>query len=303
MIIFNVQKLGLVWMRRFGLAIILLGTFSAEALLAQPITFPTSMSVGDKDLFVRVQPWYSRSTNDPSGQSRKLTEWNIRLMSMYGFTSKTALFVVAPYIDRTWEAGGLRSNSRGFGDVELFLRRTVIEKNWTRRTFSVSPFVGVKLPIGEEAQMGFPEWYTLGSGSADYLIGFAIRDATLGKPHRFFSARYTFNTEANGFERGDTFEINAAIKPGLTSWETQRGELMGINGMLESQLFWQKYHQRGGQRVDDTGGTTWSLTPGVVYTTHRWIFEVALRVPLVQRLNGNALKNNYKVLIGVWRNF
>ena len=298
-----VKICGWIWVRQLRVSVVLLGVFASNVLWAQPITFPTSMSVGDKDLFVRVQPWYIRSENDPSGRNRKLTEWNIRLMGIYGLTSKTALFVVAPYIDRSWEDGGRWSNSNGFGDVELFLRRTIIEKNWARRTFSISPFVGVKLPVGEETQKGFPEWHTLGSGSVDYLVGFAIRDATLGKPHRFFSARYMFNTQANGFERGDTFEVNAAIKPGLASWETKSGGLVGVNGMLESRVHWQNNHKRNGQRVVDTGGTVWSVTPGIVYTTHRLIFEMALRIPLVQQLNGNALKNDYQALVGVWRNF
>ncbi|MFB6345610.1 MAG: hypothetical protein ABEK50_07550 [bacterium] len=59
---------------------------------AQPITFPGSMSIGEKDYMVRVQSWYEQSTDDPSGQGRELVDWNTRLFGLYGLSEKTALF-------------------------------------------------------------------------------------------------------------------------------------------------------------------------------------------------------------------
>ena len=80
--------------------ILVLSLFTVAPLHAQPITFPTSMSVGDKDLFVRIQPWYIHAAEGSGESGRTLSEWNIRVMEIYGITRETTLFVAAPFIDR-----------------------------------------------------------------------------------------------------------------------------------------------------------------------------------------------------------
>lgn len=286
------------------LAGLVLGLCTAvTTVIAQPITFPTSMSVGEGDLILRAQPWYSRSTDDPAGLDRALTEWRVKLIGIYGVTRNATVFVVAPYLDRRWREGANSTDIRGFGDVELSLRRTVVEVNRPRRTFSVSPFAGVELPTGDDSARGFPADLALGSGAAGFFVGFALRDATHGKPHRFFASRYTFTTENEGFDRGDRFEANVAIKPGLASWHSPRRGLMGVNGMIELQYHWMGAHERGGRTVDGSGGSLVNLTPGIVFTSHRLILEAAVRFPVVQALNGQALKNDFGLLLGIWRNF
>lgn len=289
-------------MTRSGLAAFLLVTCGAGVSLAQPITFPTSMSVGERDLYVRVQPWYVRSSDDPSGRGRQLTELNLRVVCIYGITRNTALFVTAPYVLREWKEGGRRSRHTGFADVELLLRRTVFEMNVARRTFSISPIAGLKLPTGGDTGDGIPRSYALASGALDAILGFAVRDAAVGKPHRFLASRFTFRTESGGYRRGNAFEADVAIKPVLGNWNAGAGAV-GLNGMLEVNYLREGAHRRTGKTVSDTGGTILSLTPGVVLTTHRWILEMAVRVPLIQDLNGDALRNDYAVLIGVWHNF
>lgn len=281
--------------------LILVGV-TPETVRAQPITFPSSMSIGEDDYMVRVQPWYERSTDDPSGQGRELTDWNTRLFGMYGLSEKTALFSRVSYIDREYNNGSSVHTENGFSDLEVFVRHTAYEQNWVKRTFSVSPYAGVKLPTGDDTSPGLPRDRTLGSGATDYLVGFAVRDATLGKPHRFLNMEYQFNQEDNGFERGDVFKINGAWKPPLASWE-HKGDVAGVNGMLEANFKWQDHHERNGNEVTDSGGTQLFGTAGMVYTTHRYIYEVAVQAPLVQNMNGNALENDYKVLVGIWRNF
>lgn len=275
---------------------------SAGPLVAQPITFPGSMSIGEHDLTVRVQPGYVRTTGDPSGRGRELIDRRTRLFGMYGLTEKTTLFSRIAHLERSFDDGTTTQADRGFGDLELFLRYTVYEHNGPGRTFSVSPYVGIELPTGDDTSPGFPRQRTLGSGSLDSFAGFAVRDAAWGEPHRFLSARYTANTESAGFERGDVVEVDAAVKPPLASWD-RGGEVVELNGILEMNLHWQDRHTLGGRVVPEGGGTRLDLTPGLIYTTHRWILEAAVRVPVVQNLHGDALENDYGVLVGAWRNF
>lgn len=285
-----------------GVFVLLLAWPTVDGIRAQPITFPSSMSVGENDYMARVQPWYQRSTDDPSGRGRELIDWNTRLFGMYGLSESTTLFSRVSYVDREYDNGSRVHVDRGFSDLQLFLRRTVYEENWARRTFSVAPYVGVELPTGDDTSPGFPRDLTLGSGTTDFLAGFAVRDATLGDPHRFLNVEYQFNQEGDGFERGDVFVINGAWKPPLASWEHE-GDVAGVNGMLEANFKWQDHHERNSSELPDSGGTQLFATTGLVYTTHRYIYEAAVRTPLVENLNGEGLENDYSVLVGIWRNF
>lgn len=275
---------------------------SPGTLISQPITFPGSMSIGEHDFTVRVQPGYVRTASDPSGRGRELIDRRTRFFGMYGLTERTTLFSRIDHLERRFDDGTTTHTDRGFGDLEVFLRHTVYERNWPGRTFSVSPYAGIELPTGGDTSPGFPRQRTLGSGSLDYFAGFAVRDAAWGEAHRFLSVRYTINTESGGFERGDVVEVDAAIKPPLASWEAD-GEVVGLNGILEVNLHWQDRHTLEGRTLPEGGGTRLDLTPGLIHTTHRWIFEAAVRVPVVQNMHGDTLENDYGVLAGVWRNF
>lgn len=275
---------------------------SAGMLYAQPITFPGSMSIGEDDFTARVQPGYRRAATDPSGRDRTLIDRRLRFFGMYGLTEKTTVFARIDYLERRFEDGSTEQRDRGFGDLEVFLRRTVYEQNWPGRTVSVSPYAGVDLPVGEDTAPGFPRQHTLGSGSVDYFAGLAVRDAAWDEAHRFFAARYTANTESGGFERGDALAVDAAIKPPLASWEAD-GEVVGLSAILEANFHWQDRSTLHGRTVPGSGGTRLDLTPGLIHTTHRWILEAALRVPVVQNTNGDGLENDYGVLVGVWKNF
>ena len=245
------------------------------SLHAQPITFPTSMSVGEGDLFIRVQPWYTSGKDDPPAGRRRLTEWTVRMMGIYGLTRRFAVLAVLPFVDRRWRQGGAESNDRGIGNLELFLRQTVLEKNWPRRTFSVSPFLGAIVPRGNRdgvsSSLGSPPKSGLG-----YVVGFAVRDATFGRPHRFLSAQYSNSSAVEGAGRGHGFRVDGAIKPGLLSWTTRSGEAVGINGMLEVNFRWSTARNPM-DRMPPTGGSTLALTSGIVFTRHRLILEAAVR--------------------------
>lgn len=267
----------------FG-SVLLLAFAPAGFTGAQPISFPTSMSVGDGDLILRVQPWWlSAAGDDATGW---VGDWRVRTMASFGLSRNWTLFGAVPLIDRQWRTSDGNRRLRGLGDLSVVLRNTPFEWNQLRRTFSVSPFVGVTLPTGR--QEGFPSGMVLGTGRVAYVIGFALRDATLARPHRFLSAQWTVHPD-----RGDIVEVNAAIKPGLVSWKSGSGESVGINGMLEA-----NYDLRRRR----AGGHTLRITPGVVHTRRRWIIEAAVRIPIYRSSPVSVLRERFAILVGVWHN-
>ena len=182
---------------------VLFGSVISGSLTAQPITFPTSMSVGNRDLILRAQSQVLRSSDAGSRSTHQL---RLRLMGIYGLTRDWTVFAFVPFVDRESERVGDDARQRGIGDIEVSVRRTIFERNWLRRTFSISPFLGLRLPT---------ERRTSGLNEVSYHVGFAVRDAAFGKPHRFLSAQYTFGRSSHDFAGGDTFEVNTALKPPL----------------------------------------------------------------------------------------
>ncbi len=57
--------------------------------------------------------------------------------------------------------------------------------------------------------------------------------------------------------------------------------------------------------VDDpnSGGIQVFVSPGVQYAAKRWIAEAAVRIPVVNDLNGDALEPDYSIITSLRVNF
>jgi hypothetical protein len=270
---------------------------------AQPITFPTTMEVSEGQFTARVQPTLVRTREDPSPRDRTFTNWNTLLIGVYGVTPKTALLVTLPYTDRRFEAEGRSSRTRGVGDATLVWRRNVYTVHGPRSSLNVAPLVGIKLPTGRHAVDGFPRHLTPGSGSVDFSAGVAVRAAEVGRPDRFLSTQYWHTTASKGYKRGNRFVADGAVKLPWQGWETPAGELVEISPVMEVNFTWEGRHRERAAPRHATGGTTLSLSPGLVYTRHRMIAELAVQVPVIQRLRGDQLKPGVRLVAGLWWNF
>ncbi len=62
---------------------------------------------------------------------------------------------------------------------------------------------------------------------------------------------------------------------------------------LETNLIWQEENRVDEIPDPNSGGTTWYLVPGIQYITSRMVLEAAMQLPVVQRLHGSALKNDF----------
>lgn len=270
---------------------------------AQPITFATTMEVWEGQFTARVQPTFVRTRKDPSPDDRTFTNWSALLIAMYGATPKTALLVTLPYTERRFDAGGRSIHTRGAGDAIVYWRRNLHTVQQPRYSLNVAPLVGIKLPTGHDAVDGFPRHLTPGSGSVDVSAGVAVREAAVGRTDRFFSAQYWHTTPSKGYKRGNRFVADGAVKLPWQGWETTDGELMEVSPVLEVNFGWEGRHRERAATLHATGGTTVSVTPGLVYTRHRMIAELAVQVPVVQRLGGDQLRPGPRLVAGIWWNF
>lgn len=289
---------------------ILIFSISAPSSFAAPITFNTALPVAKGEGIFRSQLRYIRSTDDPSALDRELTVWAFPLVGVYGITGSLAVFGIVPVLDKdlvvNTPSGRTSRGDTGIGDITFLARYTVWKKDEPGRTFRIAPFAGLEFPTGEddeEDSLGrLPQTLQLGSGSWDPLIGIVITRQTLDWQIDT-SVSYRFNTEANDFAFGDVARMDISYQHRIWPRELEFGVPAFLYGVLESNLVWQDKHETGGVKDNDSGGTTWFLTPGIQYVTRRVVAEAAVQFPVIQNLNGKALENDFTAILSVRMNF
>jgi len=279
--------------------------FQSEALFAAPLTFNTGLPVSKGEYILREQLVMNKSSDDPSTANRDRTELNVVSTLVYGVTPDFALFASIPYTDRRLKTINTRS-ARGLGDTKLFGRYTLYKENFKGGTFRIAPFVGVELPTGEDNKRDglgmLPLSVQPGSGSWDIFEGVV---ATYGTVNWEIDGQmsYQHNNEANNVEVGDIARADGSLQYRLFPQTLSSDTDYFINGILEINLINKDKNRLMGADNSNSGGTTVFLVPGMQYITQRWIAELGVQIPVVQNLNGTALKNDYIVRTGFRINF
>lgn len=295
-----------------GKALLLAGglLLSPALAVAGPITFNTALPVSAGEFILREQVQVLRSTDDPSPMNRDLRVLAVPSVLAYGVTRDLTLFGIVPYLDKTLDSntavGRQRRRDAGLGDVILISRYTVWSMDRLGETRRLAPFLGLKFPTGdsdERDSLGrLPQPIQLGSGSWDPLLGTIFTWQTF--QWEFDTAfQYRFNTTAHDFQFGDEARWDLSFQYRLWPPQLARGVPAFLYGVLESNVIWTDKNEAAGIRDPDSGGTIWFLAPGLQYVTRRVILEAVVQVPVVQELNGLALKTDYIVSFGFRVNF
>lgn len=292
-------------------ALLLMSTVSWTARVdAAPITFNTALPVAEGEFVARAQLIVNQSGDDPSGAERDRTATAILSVLGYGVNSKLAVFGVLPYLDNELKVTvvGQRQTrtASGFGDLSVFGRYTVVQRNMPGRNFRVAPFAGIKAPTGDDDKRDafgrLPASVQVGSGSWDPFAGVVLTYQTLAyQVDGQFS--YQAKNEANGFEAGDVARLDASLQYRLLPREFSGGLPDFLYAVIETNLIHQQENRVNGSEDPNSGGTRLFLTPGIQYVTKRWIAEAALQLPVSQNLNGSALENDYIARLSFRFNF
>jgi len=298
-------------MKTFAALPIILAALNAVGVAwSAPITFNTALPVHEGGMVWREQFIYDKNSRDPSAANRDVKVSGLVSVLGYGVTRDFALFGVLPYLDKRLDldVGGQRvtRSDQGIGDLTLLGRYTAYQSDAPGRTFRVSPFLGVKAPTGrddtQDALGRLPSPIQLGTGSWDALGGVVATYQTLA--YQFDSQiSYKANSEANGFRFGNVAKLDASIQYRVWPQALGGGVPAFLYGVLEANLVHAEKNRMGGVDDPNSGGTTLFLTPGLQYVTQKWILEAGIQIPVVQNLNGTALKNNYILHTGFRVNF
>ena len=294
------------------LAALILVSWSIAASAA-PITFNTALPVARDSFVGRVQLVQARSGNDP-GPARRDARGNALISVLgYGASPKLALFGVLPLVDKRLDVdgtgsqgGGSRRAASGIGDVRVFGRYTLLQRDGPGQTLRLAPFAGLELPTGanrrSDGQGTLPPGVQPGSGALDLFGGLIATWQTLDYQLDGQLA-YQVNRRADGFDAGDVLRADLSLQYRL--WPPQLGS--GVPGFLyaviESNWIHAGKHRRDGKTDADSGGNTLFLSPGLQYVTRGWIVEAAVQLPVLVRLNGDALEPGATVRAGFRVNF
>jgi hypothetical protein len=287
----------LCWWRSQGILLATVTIFSigaAPLALAAPIATNTALPLSNHEFIFREQLALIQASDRLVGTRRELTQYVSRSVLGYGVTPKWAVFGVLPVVKVQRVFGASRSTETGIGDAALFTRYEIYQADKPGRTFRVSPYFGVRLPTGREGKTG--------DGSTDIFGGLIATVATTQwvLDSQF---RYDFNREADGFERGNVARLESSFQYRLSPKSITLDTKGFLFGVIELGAAHFDNNRIMGTTDRSSGGFQLSVTPGVQYSTQRWIVDLGVRIPVISNLKGNALDQDYELLTSVRINF
>ncbi len=280
--------------------------FLSASIGAAPVTFNTALPVAKGEFIFRQLFVVRLASDDPSPADRKARGWASVSVLGYGITPRWAFFGVLPVAGEkslSFDSGAGRRHrsASGVGDLLLFSRYTLFQRDRPGRTLRIAPFLGVEAPTGvddeRDNQGRLPPALQPGSGSWDGVAGVVLTHQTLAYE---IDAQlgYRLNTEGNNFEAGDRLNLDVSWQYRL--WPRQLGG--GLPGFLyavvETNGSYQWKNELSDHRDKNSGGWRLFVTPGLQYVTRRWVLEGVVQLPVVQDLNGKALKEDWIVRTG-----
>lgn len=301
----------------FAAVVLTVGLAGLDTAEAGPITFDAALPVPQGDVVLRNQAVFNRASSDPSGAERTMTSLMMPTTVAYGLHSRVTFMGMLPFVYKRLEVDGdaiegadserVTRSTSGFGDMRAMVRATPLRIDRTGGKVGASVFGGAKLPTGADSEHDefgrYPQPFQLGTGSWD-PVGGAVFTWTTLRWQFDASAAYHLKTEASDFEAGDEIEANASFQYRIIPWgELESGVPNWWKAVLETNITHAAQDRMGGETNPDSGGLTWEVSPGIQWITDGNIVEASLQIPVVQRLNGDALGGDFRARVSLRSRF
>ncbi len=255
-------------------------------------------------VIVRSQVRYTSKRDDPTTQDRN--NWVLAMPPtlVYGFTESLAGIIKIPYLHKELRStsGGSRivRQDAGIGDITVLGKGRIYTRDYLGATSRLSLLGGLELPTGEsgdaDARGKLSRTLQLGSGSWDPIVGATYTWQSLDDEWDV-NLTYQFNTTANKFEFGDVLKHTVAYQRRILPRRLpERGEYTQVNVVFEANAIWAQKNRSGGSLVDNSGGYTLFLSPGLQVASKYAVAEVSVQLPALQTLNGNQVETDVVVI-------
>jgi len=291
--------------RRLVLAgLVAVSLLGREDALAQgpPINTDTPIMLGLQGRGVRTFGKVIRRTrllrdgetiDDPA--DRAVTVNVIPFAVPYNIVSdKLQVGVVAPFMNVDVSSSQGDASNSGIGDVQLFTKYLLYQRDRPNKTIRIASKAGIKLPTGDDA--GAP---ALGTGSTDYFFT-TVGAWISGRVGVYGEGIYHLNTSHEQVDFGDAVSYNLAFGYRLLPVVYETYPSPQLNAYLELNGTTTGKSSRGGRTVDDSGGTLLFLSPGIQYVGgRRWLIEGSFQFPIVNEPNGTQLATSWTASFGL----
>ncbi|RMF63621.1 MAG: transporter, partial [Calditrichaeota bacterium] len=206
---------------------------------------------------------------------------------------KLQLGVIVPFMNIDVNSNGGDISSSGIGDLRLFAKYLLYQYDRKNKTVRVAAKAGVKLPSGDE-----DEQPPLGTGSTDYFFT-TVAGWIEGRVGVYLEGIYNVNTSKAAVDFGNSVSYNFAFGYRLLPAVYETYPSPQLNGFLEINGTTTNKNTVNEQKVNDSGGTTIFLSPGLQYVGgRRWLIEASVQIPIVNEPNGTQLGTDWTVSLG-----
>lgn len=290
------------------LLLVWVGIFHTE-LYAQAIVAPSARTLFNGATLIRWFVQVNRLSFKSAGHSTNITQFITPLAVVYGFYPKWTAIVALPYVkvDITNRIGNetRRENSNGLADTQFFVQYDgLYSRNAPGGLTRLSGVFGLQVPTGARR---------FSTRAVEYTGGLIFEKQVRLKYVFTADFEYTFATEnSRGLSMGDRARFDAVpgyflmsqdkADPGA-SWLRKFYDRAFRNGaylLLEFNGGWQAQAHNRGTEIDNTGGTTLSISPGIQYFPSRsFLVEFSAPIPVVKALNGTQPKPQSGFLLGL----
>ncbi len=272
----------------------------SDALAAGGINTDTALPVREGGFVFRSQARWLRATDDPTPLDRDINVVAIPNVLVYGATPDLSLFAIFPYIFRsvkfTDPSSGkrIKKDDNGVGDLTLLGRYTVYGRDYPSGTARFSLLGGIKLPTGVESLR------PITTRSVDFPLG-GVSTLAWGFGRHEIDADliYRINTEADGFRNGNELDHDLAYEFRIYPWTLPEfGVPNSLYVVAEANGVFSQKSKQNGKTIEDSGGYTLFLSPGLQLATRRYVLEASIQLPVIQDLNGNQVKTDFVLAAG-----
>jgi hypothetical protein len=248
-------------------------------------------------------------TVDKSAPGRDLRVISVPLIFPYELIpNRLVVGGAIPYLDKELETkvGGSRRRleNSGFGDVTLFSKVQVLQKDRPGETTRLTLLGRVKLPTGEHHARD-PDGNFLarplqvGTGSFD-ISGGAVLTNLKQRWGVNADLLYTATTEDESFRFGNALRYDLALAFRVAPKVYEAYPSPQLNLFLEFNGETQERNRLRGDSLADSGGTTIFVSPGIQYMFGRTLLiESSVQLPVVENLNGDQLETDTTFTLGI----
>ena len=267
---------------------------SSTIVCAAPITFNTALPLSQGQKLVRGLVSYQEQSRSSELSTVSRDQLTLNSVFAYGVSAKWAVFGVLPISNISVQSGSQNSDESDLGDAEIFSRYEVWRSDSSGVTKRIAPFLGLRVPSGETGLTS--------DGTTDIFGGLVITSSNINGS---FDMQFKFDINGNNesINVGDAFSLDVSWQRRIAPSKLETSTRGIWFAALESYTQYSKESRVFGQANPDTGGFVSSIAPGIQYVTRRWIAELAVRIPIIENLNGNGIETDFTVFTGLRANF